>query len=42
MFDSNTSLFGYQCDDSAARNAYDMMVLQELGLLDPEDREEEG
>lgn len=34
MFDSNTSLFGYQCDDAAYRNSYDMMVLQELGLLD--------
>lgn len=30
----NTSLFGFQCDDPASRAAYDMMVLDDMGLLD--------
>lgn len=33
MFD-NTSLFGYQSDNPAARAAYDMMVMQDMGILD--------
>lgn len=40
MFD-NTSLFGYQSDSPAARAAYDMMVMQDLGILDADRREGE-
>lgn len=30
----DTSLFGYQSDSPAARAAYDMMVMQDMGILD--------
>lgn len=41
---NDVSLFGYQSDSPAARAAYDMMVLQEMGELDPpgEDAPPEG
>lgn len=41
MFDPNTSLFGYQSDSPAARAAYDMMVMQELGYLNADLKEGE-
>lgn len=41
MFDSNTSLFGYQSNNPVDRAAYDMMVMQDMGILDP-DRREDG
>lgn len=37
MFE-NTSLFGYQSDSPAARAAYDMMVMQDMGVLDADRR----
>lgn len=33
---NDTSLFGYQSDSPAARAAYDMMVMQDMGVLDGE------
>lgn len=41
MFDSNTSLFGYQSESPAARAAYDMMVMQDMGILDADRKEGE-
>lgn len=40
MFEANTSLFGYQSDSPAARAAYDMMVMQDMGILDADCKED--
>lgn len=42
MFDPNTSLFGYQSDSPAARAAYDMMVMKDMGVLDEGEDEDEN
>lgn len=37
MFD-NTSMFGYRSDNPVDRAAYDMMVMQDLGVLEADTR----
>lgn len=39
-FMKNTSLFGYQSDDPAARAAYDMMVLDYLSEEEDDEDDE--